>query len=384
MSNAHPQFSAPSPTPARDGRIALIDGVRLVAALVVVLYHYTAWHHDRWGTSAAVQAWPNLSHFTMFGNMGVQLFFIISGFVILLSSYGRTKARYIGSRVGRLYPAYWVGVLLTGSLVLFVWSKPAPTLNGWEVLVNLTMFQGAFKVENVDGVYWTLWSELRFYIMILILMSLKWLTPKKVLLFAFLWPVIALLFFWAFPDGVAAVWVDQLLQPKYAGLFTGGMALFLIYKFGHSWTRWAVLLVSATIAAYHTGIYGPSEAAEFVGFEPPAVTYWFIVFGFFGLMALITLTPLSQVNFAGLQTAGAVTYPLYLLHQVIGWWLIGLFSPFLPRWLTLVLVIAMVGFAAWLINRYVEQPYGKKLAKAVENSLSRRRRVTAPAQEPAN
>lgn len=383
MSSAKPQTTAPTTPAERDGRIALIDGVRLIAALVVVLYHYTAWHHDRWMKPAAVEAWPNLAHLTVYGNMGVQLFFIISGFVILLSSYGRTKARYIGSRVGRLYPAYWVGVLLTGSLVMFVWQKPGPTLNAWEVLFNLTMFQGAFKIENVDGVYWTLWSELRFYIMILILMSLKWLTPQKVLIFAFLWPVVSLGFHLAFPDGPAQIWVDQILQPKYAGLFTGGMAMFLIYKFGHSWARWAVLLVSATIGAYHTSIYGPHEAKEFVGIEPPAIAYWLIVLGFFALMAVITLTPLSRVQFAGLKTAGAITYPLYLLHQVIGWWLIGLFSHDLPRWITLIIVIGLVGTAAWLINRYVEQPYGKKLAKAVENSLGRRRVVTAPAQEAA-
>lgn len=375
MSNAESQFSAEKTVAGHDGRIALIDGIRLIAAILVVLYHYTAWHHDRWGTLAAVEAWPRFAHFTMYGNMGVQLFFIISGFVILLSSYGRTKARYLGSRVGRLYPAYWVGVLLTGALVLFVWEKPGPTLNGWEVLMNLTMFQGAFKIENVDGVYWTLWSELRFYILILILMALKWLTASRVLQFAFWWPVISLVFFLAFPEGPGQVWVDQLLQPKYAGLFTGGMCLFLIYKFGQSWQRWAVLGTSALIAAYHTGIYGPHEAKEFVGIEPVNFVYWLIVLGCFSLLAVVTLTPLSRINFPGLKTAGAVTYPLYLLHQVIGWWLIGLFAPLLPHWVTLLLVMTLIGVAAWAINRWVEQPYGRKLAKGVENALSRRRRA---------
>lgn len=381
MSNIPSQFSALKTVPGRDGRIALIDGVRLIAAVIVVLYHYTAWHHDRWGTATAAQAWPQLAQFTVFGNMGVQLFFIISGFVILLSSYGRSKAKFVGSRAGRLYPAYWVGVIITGTLVFFIWQQPSPTLTVGEILVNLTMFQGAFKIEDVDGVYWTLWAELRFYIMILLLMSLKWLTPTKVLAFAFIWPVVGLILQLAFPDGPAQVWISQLLMPKYAGLFTGGMALFLIYKFGPSWQRGAALILSATIAAFHTSIYGPHEAKEFVGIEPPAIAYWLIVLGFFAMMSILTLTRLNRVNFGGLKTAGAITYPMYLLHQVIGWWLIGLLSPVLPRGVTLALVIALIAVAAWSVNRWVEVPFGGRLAKLVEKKLSRHRRETAPAQK---
>lgn len=65
------------PAPARP-RLALLDALRLVAALAVVLFHWTAWHHGNWGRHGdpAAEAWPWLSQFTAVGALGVQLFFV--------------------------------------------------------------------------------------------------------------------------------------------------------------------------------------------------------------------------------------------------------------------------------------------------------------------
>lgn len=324
----------------------------------MVLYHYTAWHHGNWGIEPAKDAWPLLSKFTVFGNMGVQLFFVISGFVILLSSYGKKPAQFIGSRVGRLFPAYWVAVILTGTLVFFIWPEIGSRLSLWDWAVNMTMLQGGTGNPHIDGVYWTLWAELRFYALILALMLLGWQTPGRLLAFAGIWPVAAL----AAPL-VPGNFVAQALMAEYAPLFAGGMALFLLYRFGHTPLRWAVLLLNVCLAAYHTGKSGSREALELVGYNIPEQAYWVIVAGIFAAIAVLSLTPLRRVSFPGLALAGALTYPLYLLHQVWGWWFISLLSPLLPAPVVLTLVLGIVGLAAYLVHRCVERRFGRVLGQ---------------------
>ncbi|MFB0834056.1 acyltransferase family protein [Arthrobacter halodurans] len=356
---ASPAARGGQPTEARTKRaprLALLDGVRLLAALAVLLYHYTAWHHGHWGVEPARDAWPVLSKFSVFGNMGVQLFFVISGFVILLSSYGKRPAQFIGSRIGRLFPAYWVAVLLTGTLVFLIWPVMGSHLSLWDWAVNLTMLQGGTGNPHIDGVYWTLWAELRFYGLVLLLMFLGWQTPGRLLAFAAVWPVAAL----AAPL-LPGNFFSQALMPEYAPLFAGGMALFLLYRFGHTPLRWAVLALNVVLSAHHTGASASREAMELVGYSVPAQTYWAIVVGIFAAVALLALTPLRRVSLPGMALAGALTYPVYLLHQVWGWWLIENLSPWLPRPLVLALTIGIVCAAAYLVHRTVEKRFGRGL-----------------------
>ncbi|MEE1620577.1 acyltransferase family protein [Zafaria sp. Z1313] len=360
---------------ARGPRLALLDGLRLVAALLVVLYHYTAWHHGHWGVEPAKDAWPVLSRFTLFGNMGVQLFFVISGFVILLSSYGKSPARFIGSRIGRLFPAYWAAVLLTGVLVFFIWPSMGERLSYVDWAVNLTMLQGGTGNPHVDGVYWTLWAELRFYALVLLVMLLGWQTPRRLLAFAAAWPVAAL----AAPL-LPGNFLSHALMPEYAPLFAGGMVLFLMYRFGQTPLRWAVLGLNVVLSAHHAGVTGAREAEELVGYSVPEPVYWAIVAGIFAVVALLSLTRLRSVSLPGMALAGALTYPVYLLHQVWGWWIIDQLSPWMPRWAVLPLVIAIVGAAAYLVHRHIERRFGRRLGQAATRLVEAVEARRAPAR----
>ncbi|GAA3673543.1 acyltransferase [Arthrobacter ginkgonis] len=366
------------PAVARPPRLALLDGLRLVAAVAVVLFHWTAWHHGHWGSGTAREAWPVLSRLSVFGNMGVQLFFIISGFVILLSSYGKTPARFIGSRIGRLYPAYWAAVLLTGALVLFFWPETGVRLSISDWAMNLTMFQQGFGVPHVDGVYWTLWAEMRFYGWILALMLLGLLTPGRLVAFAALWPTLGL-FEPLITAAAGGNWAEQVLIPEHSPLFAGGMALFLIYRFGHTPLRWAVLLYNVVLAAHHTGATGSREALELVGYQVPEQAYWGIVAGLFAVVAALSLTPLRSVSLPGMALAGALTYPVYLLHEIWGWWLISVLSPVLPRPVVLVLALAVVFAAAYLVNRHLEQRFGPALGRWASRSVEAAGRLAGSA-----
>lgn len=100
----------------RDGRLAAVDGLRLLAAIAVAAYHFVGTPTpDFWGTDTArdlPDVAPTLHPVSGYGWLGVEAFFLISGFVICMSCWGRSPAQFAVSRLGRLFPVYWAVVLL--------------------------------------------------------------------------------------------------------------------------------------------------------------------------------------------------------------------------------------------------------------------------------
>lgn len=178
---------APTPSDARTPapRFFFIDLLRFAAAGAVVLYHFGAYPEGALGQAPSTAA-PELFHIAKYGAYGVDLFFVISGFVILMSGWGRTPAQFIASRIARLYPAYWVAVLLTSILVIGSGSTP---FDPQKILVNLTMLQSAYNIGHVDPVYWTLFVELHFYVLAGIVLALRP-SANHLLLFAAAWPIV--------------------------------------------------------------------------------------------------------------------------------------------------------------------------------------------------
>src|SRR5690625_4174458 len=133
---------------------------------------------------------PSSPLWTAYGAVGPELFFIISGFVILMTAWGRSARYYVASRVSRIFPAYWAAVLLTGLLLLEVWPS-GKNIGVGQWLLNLTMVQDLFDVRHIDSVYWTLWVELRFYLLILVLLVIG-INRKSVIAFTIIVPVIGI------------------------------------------------------------------------------------------------------------------------------------------------------------------------------------------------
>ena len=138
------------------GRVPELDLLRFTAAATVVVFHFYVLLP---GNTTFEQA---ISAVSRFGFLGVPLFFMISGFVILWTAFNRTPGRFVLARLCRLYPSYWVCVLITSGVL--AWAGGAPS---WRQLVtNLTMFQHFFGFDSIDQVYWTLYVELKFYALV--------------------------------------------------------------------------------------------------------------------------------------------------------------------------------------------------------------------------
>src|SRR5262245_31841929 len=150
----------PASRPRARLRVVELDLLRFLAASAVVLYHFTY----RLRTSeTAVDLFPSIGRVGMHGYLGVNLFFMISGFAILWTSRDRTSSGFVLSRITRLYPEFWIGVLLSAFAFSLDPSVFGRLITAPMVLANLTMVPGLLGQDYVDDVYWTLFVELKFY-----------------------------------------------------------------------------------------------------------------------------------------------------------------------------------------------------------------------------
>ncbi|CAN5212816.1 acyltransferase [soil metagenome] len=139
-------------------RLQELDALRGIAALVVLLFHYSVRFHELFPAARHVP------YGLMVGHYAILLFFAISGFVIFFSLERIDRlSDFAIKRFARLYPAYWVAMAVT-LVVEYVGDAPALLVPPATVAANLTMLHGFLFLPGVDGVYWTLGTELAFYI----------------------------------------------------------------------------------------------------------------------------------------------------------------------------------------------------------------------------
>ncbi|MCM0674752.1 acyltransferase [Micromonospora phytophila] len=351
-------------TEGAPSRLYILDGLRLVAALLVVAFHYTVLGRP-WGSPNGA-ALPALTTVTQFGWLGVYLFFLISGFVICMSAEGRSLTQFASARITRLYPAYWFAVIAT-TAVLTLWPVEAKPLAPGDVLTNLTMFQDLMGVPVVDAVYWTLFVELRFYLLFGVFVLIRGYTPRRVLLFASGWLVASL-----FATARVPV-LTNLLVPSHAAYFVAGMAMFLIYRHGANIYLWGLVGASWLVALEKTGALtpiGPVDNA--LSGRGVALVEAALITLFFLVLAAVA-TRRFAVGWRWLTIAGALTYPLYLLHEHIGWVLIHFLSRSLPAWAVVLLTVVTLLVASWLVHRLVEKPVSRWLRRQFAAA-----RVSAP------
>ncbi|WP_176611750.1 acyltransferase [Actinomadura sp. WMMB 499] len=348
------------------GRLRELDLLRFLAALAVVLYHFTGFNGAGAWPVPSLDLFPGVGAVTSYGYLGVDLFFVISGFVILLSAWGRGPGEFGISRLVRLMPAYWFSVLLGAAVyAVFKMGHGVPGL----VIPNLTMLQGGLDVRNVDAVFWTLWVELHFYVLVAVLAGIG-ITYRSCLVFMAAW-----MFGGLYANQADNELLQVMLLPTWSPYFIGGMALFLIYKFGPTLLLWGYVAVS-WLLAMHWGAWRARTAWE----EANELVAVAAVTGIFALMSLIALGKLSWIKWRGLTVLGALTYPLYLVHSQLALPLIDALYPSVGRWGTLAITIAASLALSYAVYRLVERPAAPWMKARLRASLEP---VRAAAPAPA-
>ncbi|WP_372345920.1 acyltransferase family protein [Streptomyces sp. KL116D] len=355
----------PSPRPAA-ARLYALDGLRLIAALMVAAYHYGGRDGEvshAWGTSPRTQ-FPSLHGWFAYGCLGVQIFFVISGFVICMSGWGRPLRSFFASRVSRLFPAYWVAiVLVTGVFALPVVAYHAVSPS--DALVNLTMLQQPLGVDRVLGVCWTLWAELRFYALFALCVVLPGATRHRVVLFCAVWTLAA-----ALAQGSGEPLLDLALMPEYAPFFIGGVGLYLVHRDRRDMTAWGIVAVSWLIGQhYAVDRLWHAPNPDFFSNRSSYGIIAVVTLGFFAVAA-IALGWTRWADWRWLTVAGALTYPFYLVHEHLGWVVIEALhrKAGLPSSVTFAGTVGAMLLLAWLLNRYVEEWATPALRKALNRT----------------
>lgn len=161
----------PSPT-KHQGQIIGLDIVRCAAAVYVLLYHYGCWiwaGNNFPGTFGAQDHW--MAPFSWPGWVGVEIFFVLSGFVIAYSAQSNTASGFAKSRIIRLYPTAWICTAITlVTAGFFEGSK-----YWWPSLKPLahTIVIAPWTINWIDASFWTLAVELSFYSIIFLLLAFR-------------------------------------------------------------------------------------------------------------------------------------------------------------------------------------------------------------------
>lgn len=327
-----------------------LDLLRGLACAMVVCFHFLyRGQLANWLTDPAPAALAALSRF---GGLGVHLFFIISGYVIFMSAQGASLRAFAASRAARLYPAMWVAAPLTAFTAWWLHSDTFGVTPG-VLLANLTMVPQWFRIDWVDGSYWSLAVELQFYLLIAAAIATGLLEHIEKLSFGWL----------------ALTVVDQIrptyplefwLAVQWAPYFCIGIVCHRIRQHGLDASRGLLLGVSWLLAMTGWAVKAkggtPLQADTLV--PVVAVTAFFVVF--LGIALRRWRCPATRFG----ALAGALTYPVYLVHQNFGYLLIEALKPtdwpFLGR---VLLVVGIIVAVAWGIHRWVERPLGRGLRR---------------------
>lgn len=326
-------------------RVNELDLLRFLAALAVVFFHYAFRGYA--ADNMTVMPYMSLAPFAKYGFLGVQLFFMISGFVIMMTATGNNVAGFISSRAIRLYPAYWASCTLTFLVVLY-FGAPHFSASWHQYLLNLSMLQGFINIEHIDGAYWSLVVELRFYLLVILVLTIRQIHRAEAFLIGWLIVSIAMQ---DHPNGKLRSW----LITDFSAWFIAGAMCYFIWKDGSTSRRYLTLAGAYALALYQSldSISGFNTTFN-TTLNPLVVVA--IATSFFAVMLLIGLRQTGALRQMNWVLAGALTYPLYLVHQYIGFTVFNHFylaiNAHILFWGTLIGALT----TALLINRLVEKP----------------------------
>jgi peptidoglycan/LPS O-acetylase OafA/YrhL len=306
-------------------RIGIINALRAFAALAVAWGHFVAGQGKYLGPTGK------------YGYLGVDIFFVISGFVIPWSLYRsryvlRDYPRFLLKRNVRLYPPYLasiaVTILATNFVLVPLFHVPRMMVTGRDLLLHFGYLNDLAHVPWINVVYWTLAVEFQWYLLIGLVL-----------------PLLA----------SGRRWVRFVVTSAMM------LAYFTIY-----WDRLVfhylpVFLIGVFVFQYRTEII---SAREMLGLIAVMVLSMSRLSGW--LVPMVAVPTGLLIAFSALQSramdrVGDVSYSLYLLHLPIGVSVIGLLAHWLPysSWYLGVLDVIGVAasmWAAWVMYQLIEKP----------------------------
>ncbi|WP_139024967.1 acyltransferase [Bradyrhizobium sp. STM 3843] len=333
-----------------------IDVLRFLAALSVVGFHYAYVNQ----VADFQLVWP----LTWFGWVGVEIFFVISGFVIANSANGSSPLQFLKGRALRLLPAPWLCATITFALL-------APNAEILPYLRSLVLLP---KGPWISPVYWTLAVEIVFYAVIFIVLFIN--------RFQYINRLALLLTMGSGMYMVAAGFQDwyisdhmNVLLLRHGCFFATGIWLWLSTT--RQLSTWEYLTALIAIAACITEIclrgaeFLPREMLTYHSIAAPVATW-------LAAVLCIAITGHAHLSIPPrmatvVRHLGLITYPLYLVHDEIGRRAIRALTMIgIDKWLSLALALLMVIVLSWLVSAYWEPAVRRAFNSASERLMTRR------------
>lgn len=300
-----------------------IESLRALAALMVLVFHFISFY----GVDGFLVENALIRGYSRFGAQGVELFYIISGFVIYYSLTNTDSGiysyyKYLLKRFARIFPPF-LGTLALICLVAFIWKGAYP-YDVKQILENATLTVDLFRdSEWMNPIFVTLKVEFSFYLVIglLVILLRKHLLIYSLVLLAALIPV---LFFHS---------IDLIHNIPF---FIAGIACSEIYKSRNLPVNYALVICSLLVLLFLFPI------------EDTVV----LVIG-------VSFILWVKIQSSWLEWIGQFSYSLYLTHGLAG----GLFL-FLVKndkylnlnsWLALILAVFVAIAFAYVYYRIIEK-----------------------------
>ena len=345
-------------------QILAIDLLRFACALLVVAFHVgTAFPLAETSSATrlidpALRLPAMLAPFTWFGWVGVEIFFVISGYVIAVSADGVAMMAFLRRRALRLAPAAWLCASVTALVMLVVFPTPAATIIArW--LAALAFYPVA---APIDPSYWTLAVECAFYVLVAACLARDGRNAARMETIALALGAASIAFWivvratgWRAEDTLGNVALNLTLLPH--GIFFAlGIMLSAIRVRGVTPVRVGAVGLLAAAAFHEVGFHALTMiAVPGIVADPrwPVLT--------FGLAIAVLVVapslqrPLATLGAGRLMTVGLMTYPLYLIHQNVAAALIVLLvRAGMTAWWAMALSVAIVVGLAWAITQTAE------------------------------
>lgn len=335
-----------------------IDLLRFLAAISVMSFHYGFRGYAADGKT--VMPYLSVVPLAKYGYLGVNLFFMISGFVILMTASCGSARKFVVSRIVRLYPAFWACCTIT-FLVTMIAGGVRYSASFRQYAVNMTMLSGFLGVKSIDGAYWSLFVEMKFYALVLIVLLLKLISAAKNLLGIWLGFVLLL-------AKIHIPYIGFFLIPDYAPYFIAGAMFYIVYAEGTSFYKIGVITI-CYIAAVRGVVFNAVHMRQHYNSHYSDVTLAVILAVFFIVFFFISTGRTSKYASPKWLTIGALTYPLYLIHQNVGFMIFNVFYSHVNPHLIMFGTICLVLSVAYVVNICIERPYAKPIKTWLEKLL---------------
>jgi peptidoglycan/LPS O-acetylase OafA/YrhL len=335
-------------------RSGALDLLRFLAVLIVFFSHYTDTYNYVYHIVPSNLKYMPIFHY---GSTALIVFFMVSGYVVTMTSVKKDLREFLVTRLSRIYPLFWVSCIVAFILPRIIQEHTYLLHSSFKTfLINMTMVPALFGHVMINPIYHTLLVELAFYFFIAIIIAFNlW---NRILIIISILVLYCL--YKSFDESASA---HVFIPP-----FVAGMLFYFIKAKRHALWKLNSLLILNYICSLDVGRVLIRQMGEFYK-NPAALNIWtmsIIITAIYLLFYLIVADKMKVKNTRITQILGEIAYPFYLFHiyfLFIYWY----FRNSLSGELLLFGILATIVLICWAINIYIEKPLSRLAAQVLKS-----------------